>query len=225
MKSVSTETFLKGKIINLFFFSLFLPVLFWVTQSCPILWDPTDCSPPESSIHGIPRQRKLEWVVMPSFRESSQPRDRTEVSHIAGGFFTIWAALFFSLSFSVYLPLPFPKSSSLAQSARKSIRWETRMPWVCTLLNHQPNSGPFLCHELDNCLLIKKYIYIYLFIWLHLVLDAACRIFPFGMWTLSCSMWDLVPWPGIEPRPPALETWSLSHWTPKEVLCLIILKR
>ena len=25
-------------------------------------------------------------------------------------------------------------------------------------------------------------------------------------------MWDLVPWPGTEPGPPALETWSLSHW-------------
>ena len=196
-------------------------MLFWVTQLCLTLWDPTDCSLPESSVHGIPRQRILEWVAMPSFRGSSQPRDQTQVSHIAGGFFTIWAALFFSLS--VYLPLPFLKSSSLAQSARKSIKW-ARMPWVCTLLKHQPNSGPFLCHELDNCLLIF-FFNMYLFIWLHLVLDAACRIFPFGMWTLSCSMWDLVPWPGIEPRPPTLETWSLSHWTHKEVLCLAILKR
>ena len=36
------------------------------------------------------------------------------------------------------------------------------------------------------------------------VLDAACRIFSWGMRTLSCGMWDLVPWPGIEPGPPAL---------------------
>ena len=33
----------------------------------------------------------------------------------------------------------------------------------------------------------------------------------------SCSMWDLVPSPGIEPRPPALGVQSLSHWTTKEV--------
>ena len=33
----------------------------------------------------------------------------------------------------------------------------------------------------------------------------------------SCSMWDLVPWPGIEPRHPALGAWSCSHWTTKEV--------
>ena len=30
-------------------------------------------------------------------------------------------------------------------------------------------------------------------------------------------MWDLVLPSGIEPGPPALETWSLSHWTPREV--------
>ena len=34
---------------------------------------------------------------------------------------------------------------------------------------------------------------------------------------VSCGMWDLVPWPGIEPRPPALEAQSLSHWTTREV--------
>ena len=34
---------------------------------------------------------------------------------------------------------------------------------------------------------------------------------------LSCSTWDLVPWPGREALPPALRGWSLSHWTPREV--------
>ena len=34
---------------------------------------------------------------------------------------------------------------------------------------------------------------------------------------LSCSMWDLAPWPGIEPGPPALGAQSLSHWTTREV--------
>ena len=33
----------------------------------------------------------LEWVTKPSSRESSQPRNQTQVSHIAGGFFTVWA--------------------------------------------------------------------------------------------------------------------------------------
>ena len=39
---------------------------------------------------------------------------------------------------------------------------------------------------------------------------------------LSCGMWDLVPWWGIEPRPPALEAQSLSHWTTREVPKLIL---
>ena len=33
----------------------------------------------------------------------------------------------------------------------------------------------------------------------------------------NCNMWDLVPWPGIKPRPPALEARSLSHWATREV--------
>ena len=40
---------------------------------------------------GILQAKILEWVAMPSSRGSSQPRDQTQVSHIAGGFFTIWA--------------------------------------------------------------------------------------------------------------------------------------
>ena len=49
--------------------------------------------------------------------------------------------------------------------------------------------------------LLPSFLNIYLFIWL--------------LWVLICSMWDLVPWPGIESRPSAR---SLSHWTTKEVL-------
>ena len=48
-----------------------------------------DSSPPDSSLHGILQARVLEWVAMPSSRGSSQPRDRTQVSCIAGGFFTV----------------------------------------------------------------------------------------------------------------------------------------
>ena len=42
--------------------------------------------------------------------------------------------------------------------------------------------------------------------------------------SFPCRMWDLVPWPGMEPRPPALGAWSLSHWTTKEVPNNIFLK-
>ena len=46
---------------------------------------------PGSSVPGIFQARTLEWVAIPFSRGSSWPRDRTQVSHIAGGFFTIWA--------------------------------------------------------------------------------------------------------------------------------------
>ena len=46
--------------------------------------DPVDCSLPGPSVHGILQARILEWVAMPSSRGSSRPRDRTQVSRIAG---------------------------------------------------------------------------------------------------------------------------------------------
>ena len=60
-------------------------------QSCLTLCDPVDCNSPGSSVHGILQARILEWVTMPSSKESSQLRDLTQVSHIAGRFFTAWA--------------------------------------------------------------------------------------------------------------------------------------
>ena len=38
-----------------------------------------------------------------------------------------------------------------------------------------------------------------------------------GIWTLNRGTRDLVPPPGVEPRPPALGAWSLSQWAPREV--------
>ena len=46
-----------------------------VAQSFPSLWDPVDRSPPGSSVHGILQARTLEWVVVPSSRGSSRPRE------------------------------------------------------------------------------------------------------------------------------------------------------
>ena len=55
-----------------------------VAQSPLTLFDPMDYT-----VHGILQARILEWVAMPFSRGSSQLRDRTQVSHIAGGSFTI----------------------------------------------------------------------------------------------------------------------------------------
>ena len=62
-----------------------------VAQSCPTLCDPTDCSLWGSSVHGIFQARVLKWVAICFSRESSRPRDWTQVSPIAGRRFTIRA--------------------------------------------------------------------------------------------------------------------------------------
>ena len=54
-----------------------------VAQLCPTL-----CNPMGYTVHGILQARKLEWLAFPFSRGSSQLRDRTQVSHTAGVFFT-----------------------------------------------------------------------------------------------------------------------------------------
>ena len=54
-----------------------------VAQSCLTLCNPMDCI-----VHGILQARILEWVAFSFSRGSPQPRDRTQVSRIEGGFFT-----------------------------------------------------------------------------------------------------------------------------------------
>ena len=57
-----------------------------VAQLCSTLCDPMD-----HTVHGILKARILEWVAFPFSRGSSQPRDGTQVSCLAAGFFTSWA--------------------------------------------------------------------------------------------------------------------------------------
>ena len=55
-------------------------------QLCPTLCDPMDYT-----VHGILQARKLEWVAFLFSRGSSQPGNRTQVSHIVSRFFTSWS--------------------------------------------------------------------------------------------------------------------------------------
>ena len=93
-RSSLTSLFTKG----LFHFFISTPLLFLIVsvllllsrfnhvQLCATLW--AVCSQPGSSVHGILQVRVLEWVAMPSFRRSSQSRNQTCISCIAGRFFT-----------------------------------------------------------------------------------------------------------------------------------------
>ena len=57
-----------------------------VAQLCLTL-----CNPMDYTVHEILQVRILEWVAFPFSRVSSQPRNRTQVSHVTGGFFASWA--------------------------------------------------------------------------------------------------------------------------------------
>ena len=66
-----------------------------VAQSYLTLCDHIDCGPPGSSVHGILQVRILEWVAIVFSRESSLPRDPTQVSYTAGGLpvWSLWRTL------------------------------------------------------------------------------------------------------------------------------------
>ena len=57
-----------------------------VAQNCPTLCDPMDYT-----VHGILKARILKWIAFSFSGGSSQPRDQTEVSRIAGRLYTSWA--------------------------------------------------------------------------------------------------------------------------------------
>ena len=58
------------------------------SESRSVMW--TLCVPMDYTVHGILRAKILEWVSFSFSRESSQYRNRTQVSHIASRFFTSW---------------------------------------------------------------------------------------------------------------------------------------
>ena len=84
--------------LNFFFLVIFCCCCL-VAKSCPTVCNPMDCSPPGSSIHGISQTRILEWIVISFSRGSFQSRDWTQVSCIAGRFFTSWATEWSPASF------------------------------------------------------------------------------------------------------------------------------
>ena len=68
-----------------------LSLLLLVAKSCPTLLQPMDCSPPDSSVHGIFQARTLEWAAISFSRGSSQSRDWICVSCIGRWIVYHWA--------------------------------------------------------------------------------------------------------------------------------------
>ena len=109
-----------------------------VTKLCPTLLTPMDCSLPGSSVHGIFQARILEWVAISFSRGSSWPTDWTQVSCIAGRFFTIWATREAPrsprsdslLCLSLLEPMASRFSHSASNRAGKySFKWLFKLQW------------------------------------------------------------------------------------------------
>ena len=122
----------------------------WITQSPPTLCNPKNYSLPGTSVPGILQARILEWVAIPFSRGSSQPRGRTQVSCIAGRFFTnrgtreapftftityLLQISFLSASWAFYALSPFQSlvNGRRAITARYFLKWTYEKP---TALNN-----------------------------------------------------------------------------------------
>ena len=97
-----------------------------VTQPCLTLCNPMVCI-----VHGILQARILEWVAFPFSRGSSQPRDRTQVSGIVGGFVTSLAT---RRPYAKFLSLFYLNYQILFTSQEKKSLSHVQLfvcPWIC----------------------------------------------------------------------------------------------
>ena len=102
--------FMKGKVL--------------VTQSCPTLCEPMDCS-----VHGILQVRILKWVAIPFFRGSSWPRDWTRVSyHLSHLIYTVNQKIF-TPSFPLRV-LWIVESLKISKSLWLSIKYAALVPGI-----------------------------------------------------------------------------------------------
>ena len=115
-------------------------------------------------------------------------------------------------------------STIILMPKRHILGWHILLPLICmcpNLLMYSSTEGhpdifKFLAIRNVLCIIFKN---IYLFIYL------PAPVLSCGTWDLRCRMWDLrcggmrdlVPWPEIEPGPPALGAQSLNRWTTREV--------
>ena len=97
-----------------------------------------------------------------------------------------------------------------AESARHAKRGQFILPLPFVLFRHWT-------HKIrPTYIVILFLLFIYLAVQV-LVVACGALIFTETCRMFSCGMWDLVPWPGIKPAPPALGVQSLNHWTTREV--------
>ena len=101
---------------------------------------------------GILQARILEWGAMPSSRGSSWSRDQTQVSSIAGGFFTVWTTREAHFQFSSVQLLShvrlFVTPWTAAHQASLSITNSQSLPNLMSIESVMPSNHLILCHSL-----------------------------------------------------------------------------
>ena len=105
-----------------------------VAWSCPTLWDPIDCSLPDSSVCGIFQARILEWVAISFSMVSSWPRDQICISCIARRAFYCWLTresphVHIFIYMDVYI-LPDGTSGKEPTCQCRRHKWCKFNPWV-----------------------------------------------------------------------------------------------
>ena len=92
-----------------------------VSQLCLTFCNPLDCRLPSSSVHGILQARMLEWIAIPFSRESSWPRDGTQVSCITSKLFSVWGSTIEEIETKCYWA---PKSSWVKLPSQRRAQFE-----------------------------------------------------------------------------------------------------
>ena len=141
-----------------------------LVASCVWLCDSMDSLRlPVSSVHGIFQARILEWVAIPFSRGSSQFRDRTQVSCIAGRVFTIWATreALYIFTLSVFkgmydLGQTWEEQNKATRKERTNFGHSTSIPLLpCSLCPKSPFSKLHLFRSFrahDNATSLEKFL-------------------------------------------------------------------
>ena len=170
-----------------------------VSQSCPTLCDPMDCI-----VYGILQAKILEWVAIPFSRGSSQPRSQTQVSHLAGGFFTSWAT----------------------REAHGNTQTSDLRMFICSPVYHGEKLKTTSCPKTRYWLEREKSLS---HVWLFETPWTIAYQAPLSMGFFRQEYWSGLPFPSpgdlpdpeIKPRSPTLQADALPSEPPRKPLVLV----
>ena len=124
-----------------------------VTQSCPTLCDPMDCSLPGSSVHGILQTRILEWVAISCLVQNivqSYPRGAWALGYFASNYHQPWLLGAFILQLFILFSSPWTKLASGA-SLTASLQGLTALKQLILTLDSRTLERSFSRSKIYGC--------------------------------------------------------------------------